>query len=444
MASLSKDGSGWRILFVCPATKKRRTIRTGKCAKKHAQTARNMVEKLTEARRFNTGLDGQVVEWLKGIDATLRTRLAKAGLVEDVKTTTLGKFLDEFFDQRRQRGDVTESTLTVWGHTRRNLVAFLGADKVLRTITLADAENWNAWLKSSEGLAENTIRKRCQFARRFFRVAERRGLVDHNPFKGLVGTVVPVPERQVFIDRETIDDVLDQCPTPEHRLLLLFARYMGVRVPSEIVPLQWSDINWETMQIIIASPKTKRYRDGHQRVVPIFPEVAKELQQAWDAAPSGAVYIFPSIRSAEKNQGTWLKRAILRAGRQPWPKAWVNLRSTRATELVDQYPSHVAAAWLGHTEVIANRHYRQVTKGHVQRATSQPTGTMPGEKAKEKLAQNPAHSPHVSANQGSSRNEQSPANPRINEACGAMQTPQVETMGLEPTTSALQTPRSPS
>jgi len=42
MASLSKDGSGWRILFVCPTTKKRRTIRTGKCAKKTAQTCLNM------------------------------------------------------------------------------------------------------------------------------------------------------------------------------------------------------------------------------------------------------------------------------------------------------------------------------------------------------------------------------------------------------------------
>ena len=41
-----------------------------------------MIEKLVEAKRLGTAIDGQVVEWLKGIDSTLRGRLAKAGLVE--------------------------------------------------------------------------------------------------------------------------------------------------------------------------------------------------------------------------------------------------------------------------------------------------------------------------------------------------------------------------
>ncbi len=96
MASLSKDGSGWRILFVCPATKKPRTIRTGKCAKKNAETARNMVEKLIEAKTYASPLDGPTVEWLKGIDDKLRTRLAKVGLVEADKAALLGPFLDEY------------------------------------------------------------------------------------------------------------------------------------------------------------------------------------------------------------------------------------------------------------------------------------------------------------------------------------------------------------
>ena len=93
MASLSKDGSGWRILFVCPTTKKRRTIRTGKCAKKNAETARNMIERLIEAKVMGTPVDQQAAKWLKSIDGKLRDRLVKAGLIDSDKATLLGPFL---------------------------------------------------------------------------------------------------------------------------------------------------------------------------------------------------------------------------------------------------------------------------------------------------------------------------------------------------------------
>jgi len=362
MASLSKDGSGWRILFVCPTTK---------------------------------------------------------------------AFLDGFIEQRRRRGDVTDSTLIVWGHTRRNLIAFFGADRLLRSITPSDADDWSGWLRNEEGLSENTCRKRTQFAKGFLSVAEQRGLLDRNPFRSLVGRLVPVPERQFFVDRATIDALLDQCHGPEYRLLLIFARYMGVRVPSEIVPLKWSDVDWEGQRIIITSPKTKRHRGHDRRVCPIFPEVLPFLQEAWDAAPEGATWIFPSIRSREKNLRTWLQKAILKTGRTPWPRLWVNLRASRATELADKYPSHVGAAWLGHTETIADAHYRQVTAEHYDRAAQEATGIMPTF-GRKKLAQKPAQSPHVLVNQGSSRNETSPANPEIGEACETMTTPPLNIRRHEP------------
>ncbi len=153
MASLSKDGAGWRILFVCPSTKKRRTIRTGRCAKKNAETARNMVEKLIEAKTLGTALDQQTAAWLESIDGKLRDRLASTGLVEAARATLLGSFLDEIIDHRRRRGDVTGSTLTAWGHTCRNLVDYFGAEKNIRAITSKDADHWAAWLRTDEDLA---------------------------------------------------------------------------------------------------------------------------------------------------------------------------------------------------------------------------------------------------------------------------------------------------
>jgi hypothetical protein len=106
------------------------------------------------------------------------------------------------------------------------------------------------------------------------------------------------------------------------------------------------------------------------------------------------------------------------------------MRATRATELADQYPSHVAAAWLGHTEKIADGHYRQVTSDHLQRATSEPTGQIPGA---ENLAHFPAHSSQVNADQRSPRNQKSPDIANNDKACGRVKTLQRKCMGIEPT-----------
>jgi len=55
------------------------------------------------------------------------------------------------------------------------------------------------------------------------------------------------------------------------------------------------------------------------------------------------------------------------------------LRASRATELASEHPAHVAAAWLGHSTLVANKHYWQVTDADFAKAI----GT-------DEAAQNPA------------------------------------------------------
>ena len=59
-----------------------------------------------------------------------------------------------------------------------------------------------------------------------------------------------------------------------------------------------------------------------------------------------------------------MKRIIKTAGQKPWPKTFINLRSTRRTELQDRFPSHVVDEWLGHSTKTAETHYLQVTEDH--------------------------------------------------------------------------------
>ena len=72
-----------------------------------------MVERLAEAQRLGTAIDGQTAERLKAVDDKLRGRLAKVGLIDLPGATLLGPFLEGYIDQRRRRGDVADATVEV-------------------------------------------------------------------------------------------------------------------------------------------------------------------------------------------------------------------------------------------------------------------------------------------------------------------------------------------
>jgi hypothetical protein len=67
-----------------------------------------------------------------------------------------------------------------------------------------------------------------------------------------------------------------------------------------------------------------------------------------------------------------LIRIIRRAGLEPWPKLFHNLRATRQPELEESFSSHVVCAWIGNSEKVARKHYLQVTVGQFAKAVHNP------------------------------------------------------------------------
>ena len=78
-------------------------------------------------------------------------------------------------------------------------------------------------------------------------------------------------------------------------------------------------------------------------------------------------------RSKHSNLRRRFKKIVGRAGLQPWPKLFQNMRASRATELVKDFPEHVVTAWMGHSKKIAQKHYLQVTEEDYKQASSNPT-----------------------------------------------------------------------
>ena len=82
-------------------------------------------------------------------------------------------------------------------------------------------------------------------------------------------------------------------------------------------------------------------------MVPLFRESRAFLEEARSATPSRKAEDWViSMLGGEpnKNRGTTFKKIMERAGVKSWPKPFQNLRSSRQTELEQEFPTYVFCA----------------------------------------------------------------------------------------------------
>ncbi|MBU4271383.1 MAG: tyrosine-type recombinase/integrase [Planctomycetes bacterium] len=423
MASISREPNGRRTVQFVGGDGKRRSIRLGKVSQREAEAVKWRVEALVSATLTGCPLTDEVSRWVATLDGPLADKLAKVGLVPKRQRAGDGLGLADFIDQYiGGRTDIKQSTREHLQRARRDLLAFFGPDKLLCEITPGDCDGFRVYL--AERLAENTLRRICGRAKQFFRAAHRKRLIAENPFADMKGCGVQAnTSRYRFITRAEAGKVLEACPDSQWRLLFALARFGGLRVPSEPLGLRWGDVDWAASRITIHSPKTA-HQGKATRQIPFFPELRPHLEAAFDEAAAGTEYVITRYRDSKTNLRTQLERIIVKAGLEPWPKLWQNLRSTRETELAETYPMHVVTSWLGNTATVAAKHYLQVTDEHFQRAA---TG---GAKA----VQNPVQQAQETACKGRQQETQNPGFSGVCEPlryCTSVQAPR---QGLEPWT----------
>ncbi|HET6325953.1 MAG TPA: tyrosine-type recombinase/integrase, partial [Planctomycetaceae bacterium] len=274
-----------------------------------------------------------------------------------------------------------------------DLKKFFGESRDAQTITETEADEFKQWLFGRK-LAPATIHKRLQVVRSFFHVLKRRKVIDTNPFADVKAAATGISDRQRFVKREEIELVLAACPDHHWRLIVALARYGGLRTPSETLSLRWQDINWESSRIIVQSPKTACHGKA-TRIMPLFTELRPYLERSWDLASEGAVYVVDerfrrgALRAgnwANSNLRTTFEKIVTRAGVEPWPRLFHNLRASRETELVQEHPVQVVTSWLGNSPAIALKHYLMVRDADFERAL---------ERRPEKTAQKTTQQAHV-------------------------------------------------
>jgi len=318
-------------------------------------------------------IPSHLIEWLSRIDPKLRKRIDRAfpGMILPVADRTLGQCVEAYFERPNDR---KQSTMAAIRTSANKLLEYFGESRTLRSITSGEAMDFRSHLAAVERLATATVSKIVMRSRQLFRDAERRNYIDRNPFTDVKAGTQRNPDRQAFIQRATIEAVLRYVDDVNLKRAIVLARYGGLRIPSELQQLRWDDLNFETNMLRVRSPKTERSGKS-ERMVPMFPELHEHLKrQDGDGELIVNLQRWPAM-----NLRKAFLCAIQRAGLEPWPKLFQNLRSTRQTELVNEAnPVHVVCAWIGNSPKVANDHYLQVIDGMAERYRPKPISVESG------------------------------------------------------------------
>lgn len=371
MATLRKQAKGesWQLRFYF--RKQRVTLSLSSMSEAQAERWKLFVQAIVDRIELGEPFDRRIVEWLSSLTKEQRRKLSDRGLIEpekdedSTKEILLADYLEEYFSARKM--DVKAATWIFYQHTRKRLEEYF-CGRSIESITAIDAKQFRKWLEATnkkektkdsenkKGLSLNTVKRRTGLCRQIFKQAIEDGIISRNPFSGMSTSVRSNKERKHYIDLETFSKVLELAPNAAWRSLLVLARLAAFRVPSEAKALKWEHIAWDVKRIsIVESSKTEHLANRQIRIVPLFPEIERELRKL-QAESEESEYVFPKLR-ADSNLRTTLKKIIRRSGVKPWPKLWQNLRSSGATDFARSVPSHVAASICGHTEEIAKEHY---------------------------------------------------------------------------------------
>ncbi len=364
MASVIKDPGGLKRIQWCIGGNQRRTLRLGNVTLRQADAVRVRIEQVLASR--STGvLDTEAARWVEGLDDEMHKKLSHLGLVKprDRHVATLGQLLEHFFETL----SVKAGTRRTYEQTRASLESHFGASRALESITPLECDQWKQAMRKAK-LADATVAKRVKTARQIFKQAMKWKLVSDNPLTDVKGGGSTNRARMRFISRGDIQKVLDACPDAEWRAIVVLSRYGGLRCPSETLALRWQDVDFDKGVLHVRSSKTEHYEGGDQRVVPMFPEIRAALMEAFEHAEEGAEMVVAKQRLVCENFRTQMLRIIKRAGLTAWPKPFHNLRSSRQTELAEEYPIQCVCAWLGNSITVAREHYLQVTDAHLARA----------------------------------------------------------------------------
>ncbi len=205
-------------------------------------------------------------------------------------------------------------------------------------------------------------------ARMLFDRARLLKLIAENPIAQVKSKNANPAENRRHIPLEDARKLMDVA-NPLWRTIIALSRLAGLRCPSEVLSLKWENVDFAAGRMTVSSPKTEQHEGRAYRVVPIFAALRPYLEDAFELAEAGEVYVVggkqgATYRASSRGKNGWVgcnlrttfEKIVRRANLTQWPRLFHNMRASCETDLMDEHGIHVVTAWLGNTPKIALNH----------------------------------------------------------------------------------------
>lgn len=360
MASIVNDPGGLKRISFAAAGGKRGSIRLGSVPQSLAQDVCDMITRIQSCMHAPHLLGNDVVEWARKLPGPLYDKIARAGFLpaREIAPAAVGVTIQQLIAAvTLELAHKKLSTRVRYATHYAHLLEYFTAGRSVAGVTPRDADSFITWLRTEKQHSAPTVTRSSKAFRFLFNRACRWDWIARNPFDGIKGGATTDHSRKHFISVEDFETLIDNMPDREFRCVLALSRYGALRCPSEVLKLRWIDVRWAEGKMFVRSPKTEGHEGGEFREVPLFPRLYEILWDWFEHAPEGSVHIIESSRESTKNFRTRLIRLIERAGLKQWPKLFHNMRASRESELLADYPLVTVCKWLGHSPSVAANHY---------------------------------------------------------------------------------------
>ncbi|HSP96837.1 MAG TPA: site-specific integrase [Candidatus Dormibacteraeota bacterium] len=329
MGSIYKRGNVWWVKY----------YRNGVPMRESSES-----DKETVAKNLLKAREGDII---RGVPVTPQTN-----------RVTLAELLDDVLTDYRVNGRRSLDTITYYidGHVR----PFFGTRKAA-SVTTADVRQYVAE-RQAAGAANATINRELATLTRAYSLGLEAGSVTHKP---AIKSLKEDNARKGFFEREQFEAVRAKLPEPL-RPVVTFLYITGWRVDSEVVPLQWRQVDFEGGTVRLDPGTTK---NGEARVFPMTADLRAllEAQRVYtDAVQKQAGAIIPDVFHRDGEP--------IRTFRRSWKSACKaagcpdrlrhDFRRTAVRNLVRAgIPERVAMQMTGHKTRAVFERYNIVSEG---------------------------------------------------------------------------------
>lgn len=275
------------------------------------------------------------------------------------KGMSLKAYTDLYFEARSH--ELAKATIVAYRDGIRYLIGHFDEHRRIDQISRADAAMFKSALAAGKlkhvmtrksDITPATVNRYMRGIKAVFGKAVADELLPYNPFDRTVTTIKQSTDWH-YVSGDEFNKITEAA-APKFKVVISLCRLAGLR-REEALRLEWCNIDWSKSRIIVVGKSDWQPKSKKTRTVPMCPELAAVLMDAYEAAPEGQSRVLAEVY--DENLGRDVKATVKRAGVAEYGKPLHTLRKSCITDWAGQYPMHVVKEWAGHSNISTTQQF---------------------------------------------------------------------------------------